>query len=119
MHTAPCFLKVYQFNNCMVDVALQEIQVEGTTHRPPKDIFDFIVYLIEHRGNTLGVDDLHSQDSENAEIGEYDLARMVMKARKILGDQGRGTLISYSKLEQGYRFEADVLEMEIDREAMM
>lgn len=115
MNTAiePNPVKIYEINNILIDLYLQEIAHGTEIVRPEKEVFETLIYFLEHRDQLVTVETLQAHLGPNAEVSEFEVLRNIAKVRHALNDDESKDIIKFDPEEQGYRFDGDVLEMEI------
>jgi len=105
-------IKIYEVNNCLIDLSLREVVVNNEAFRPDQDTFDTLVYLIEQRDHIIDNDEFRRVLWKDGDVTEYEIARCVMNARKAILDDQSQALIHYCPKQEGYQFTGEVLELE-------
>lgn len=107
-------VKVYETNDCLIDLRMREVVVGFEAVKPSREVFDTLVYLIDHRDQIVTLDALRQHVWRSAEATEFEVVRAIANARRlIMDDQERG-IIEYFPEESGWRYNAEVLELEIN-----
>jgi DNA-binding winged helix-turn-helix (wHTH) protein len=93
---------LYTFGRVQLDDACFELKRDGRVVEVEPRVFDFILYLINHRARVVLKDELLSQVWKQSCISESALTRCACEARKALGDP---SLIKTVR-GRGYRWSA-------------
>lgn len=80
--------RLYHFGDCTVDVAARELCQAGKRVPLSPSVFDCIAYLLEHRDRAVGRDELVAAVWGKAEIGDNLVGKILVKARRAVGDDG-------------------------------
>jgi DNA-binding winged helix-turn-helix (wHTH) protein/tetratricopeptide (TPR) repeat protein len=105
----------YYFDNCIVDPAARELRRGGQAISLPPMAFDCIAYLIEHRDRAVGRDELIAAVWGKADVDDAQLAHVVRKARRAIGDSGTEQSAIHTLPRFGFRW---VREVEVRSEAV-
>src|SRR5215813_6701850 len=99
---------LYEFGPFRLDPS-QDLLLEGTRKIPltPK-AYQTLLVLVEHRGRTLGKDELLQKVWPDAFVEEATLAQNIFTLRKQLRDDKEAALYIETVPKRGYRFVADV-----------
>ncbi len=106
-------LKIFEVNDCIIDVALREINHDGVVIRPDENVFDTLIYLIENRDHVVNLDEFRRSLWKDDSVSEFEIIRTVSQARRAILDTEESNLITYHSDTNGYQFEGDLLELEI------
>src|SRR5215467_13478066 len=108
---------LYEFGPFRLDPS-QDLLLEGTRKIPltPK-AFQTLLVLVEHRGRTLGKDELLQKIWPDAFVEEATLAQNIFTLRKQLRDDRDTALYIETVPKRGYRFVAEVHEVKATIEA--
>lgn len=106
-------LKIFEVNDCIIDVALREINYEGDVIRPDENVFDTLIYLIENRDHVVNLDEFRRCLWKDDSVSEFEIIRTISHARRAILDSEETSLITYHSDSNGYQFEGDLLELEI------
>ena len=98
--------QVYSFGSCVVNVANRELLVRGKEMKVQKRVFDLLVYLIENRDRAVSKDEILENVWAGRITTDAALARVVMKARKVVGDDAEKQEVIKTLHGHGYRFVA-------------
>jgi len=107
-------VKIYEVNNCLIDLRLHEIARESDAVRPDPDVFQTLVYLIEHRDHVVALDEFRISLWHDRDVSEFEIARNIMLARRAILDEEQHKVIAFVPEKNGYQLIGDVLELEID-----
>src|SRR5262244_6658 len=102
---------LYEFGPFRLDPS-QDLLLEGTRKIPltPK-AYQTLLVLVEHRGRTLGKDELLQKIWPDAFVEEATLAQNIFTLRKQLRDDRDTALYIQTVPKRGYRFVAEVREV--------
>lgn len=103
--------RFYEFDSFRIDLD-ERCLIRGIHPIPltPK-VFDTLLALVEHRGRTLGKDELFDQVWADTFVEDGNLNRNISILRKILGEDSHNPHYIRTVPKRGYRFEADVREV--------
>ena len=109
---------IYEIDGILVDLQLKEIACGTRIYRPAPEAFATLIYLIDQRPRTVTVDELRStlwanDPKQGSDASEFEILRAVMQARQSIMDDDSKQHIVFDADTQGYRFNGDVLELEI------
>lgn len=107
-------VKIFEINDCLIDVDLEEIVHNGEVIRPDSDVFKTLIYLIENRNHVVGLEEFRDSLWHDTETSEFEIARNIMKARQAIEDDITNSMIKYDPNTPGYQFIGEVLELEIN-----
>lgn len=113
MKVALAKLKIFEVNDCIIDVSLREISYDGEVVRPEPEVFDTLIYLIENRDHVVDLDEFRRCLWHDAEISEFEIIRTISRARHAILDSQKSSAIAYVADKPGYQFRGDLLELEI------
>ncbi|MBO9664124.1 winged helix-turn-helix domain-containing protein [Dokdonella sp.] len=106
-----------RFHQFVIDLAARELRDgERLLQLSPK-IFDCIAYLLENRERAVGRDELMAAVWGRADTADSQLGQAMLKARRALGDSGEAQHTIRTVAGFGYRWIADVQEIEGSAEA--
>ena len=103
---------LYVFAEYELDTRLYELRHAGQPCKLEPQVFNVLLYLIEHRDRVVTKDELLDQLWSNQFISEVTLHHRVMAARKAIGDSGRAQRCIKTLHGRGYRFIAAVQAVE-------
>src|SRR5262245_60168421 len=102
----------YVFADYELDTRLYELRHAGQPCKLEPQVFNVLLYLIEHRERVVTKDELLEQLWPNHFISEVTLNHRIMAARKAIGDSGRAQRCIQTLHGRGYRFIAAVCVVE-------
>jgi pimeloyl-ACP methyl ester carboxylesterase len=92
----------FVFEEFELDPARRELRADGTPQALQPQVFDLLLYLVEHRERVVPKQELLEALWPDAIVTESSLQRAVSLARGALGDSGPALIQTYPR--QGYRF---------------
>jgi len=99
----------FRFADCEVRIPSREIIRGGVVQRVERLSFDLIVYLIANRERVVTKDELLRSVWRNMFVSDSVITQGIMKARRVLADDGRGRSFIRTVHRVGYRFDDHVL----------
>jgi DNA-binding winged helix-turn-helix (wHTH) protein/tetratricopeptide (TPR) repeat protein len=102
-------LRFHQFE---IDLAARELRDGGRLLQLSPKIFDCIAYLLDNRERAVGRDELMAAVWGRADTADSQLGQAMLKARRALGDSGEAQHTIRTVAGFGYRWIADVHELE-------
>lgn len=102
-------LRFHQFE---IDLAARELRDGGRLLQLSPKIFDCIAYLLDNRERAVGRDELMAAVWGRADTADSQLGQAMLKARRALGDSGEAQHTIRTVAGFGYRWIADVQELE-------
>jgi len=108
---------VFHFQGFELNPALRELRRDGVAVPLSPMLFDALVWLLTHRDRAIGRDELMAAVWGKADVTDAQLAQLVRKLRRTLGDDGgaQGMILTVPRF--GYRWNADTVECERAAEA--
>lgn len=103
----------YRFAECELDDRTRTLTRSGTIVPIEPKVFDFLVYLIEHRDRLVSKHELLAILWPQVIVHESALARLAMEARRAVGDAGRVQHTIETRRGHGYRFAAKVTPFQV------
>jgi DNA-binding winged helix-turn-helix (wHTH) protein/tetratricopeptide (TPR) repeat protein len=103
---------VYAFGTFRLDVA-RRLLLQGESGEPiplTSKVFDTLLYLVEHRGETLEKDALLRAIWPDLVVEENNLTQNISKLRQVLGEVTGENRFIATVPRKGYRFVAEVAE---------
>jgi predicted ATPase/DNA-binding winged helix-turn-helix (wHTH) protein len=100
----------YRFEGYELDTAVYRLTVAGRTEPVEPQVFDLLVYLIEHRGRVVPKEELLDNIWGNRFVSESALTSRVKSARRAVGDDGQSQRFIRTVQGRGYQFVAPVEE---------
>ena len=92
----------------VLDVARRELTRDGAAIAVEPQVFDLLVYLIEHRDHVVSKDDLMAAVWGGRIVSESTLTSRINAARRALGDSGDAQRLIKTIARKGVRFVAAV-----------
>jgi DNA-binding winged helix-turn-helix (wHTH) protein/predicted ATPase len=99
---------IYAFEEYELDVPRYELRYAGKLVKLEPQVFNILVYLIEHRERVVTKEELLEQLWQGRVVGEAALTSRLTAARKAIGDSGREQRMIQTVHGRGYRFMAPV-----------
>ena len=98
----------YRFGLNVLDVARRELLRDGVPQALPARAFDCLLCLIEHRDRAVGRDELVRAVFGRRDASDAQLAQIVLRARRAIGDDGQEQRAIRTVPRFGFRWAADV-----------
>lgn len=92
------------FGDCVLDLERRELARGSTPVAVPPQVFDLLVYLLEHRERVVGKDELFDAVWAGRVVSESTLASHINAARKAVGDSGQQQRVIRTVARKGFRF---------------
>ena len=102
----------FTFGNCSVDCARRELRRGGKLVAIEPQVFDVLVYLIQHRDRVVSRDDLLASVWGGRIVSESTLSSRINSARSAIGNSGEGQRLIKTLPRKGFRFVGRVREEE-------
>jgi adenylate cyclase len=102
----------FTFGSCSVDCARRELRRGGKLVAMEPQVFDVLVYLIQHRDRVVSRDDLLASVWGGRIVSESTLSSRINSARSAIGDSGEGQRLIKTLPRKGFRFVGRVREEE-------
>lgn len=99
---------IYQCGNFSLDTQSYVLERDGVNQAVEPQVFDLLVYLIEHRARVVTRDELLGNLWKGRIVSESALNGRLKIARKTVGDSGKQQQIIKTIHRRGYQFIADV-----------
>jgi DNA-binding winged helix-turn-helix (wHTH) protein len=103
---------VYQFGPYRQDADARSLTREGTPVSITPKAFDTLLYLVSHAGQTVSREELMRAVWPDAFVEEGNLNFNISQIRKLLGEPAPGLPYIQTLPKQGYRFVAEVIQVE-------
>ncbi|MBC7990603.1 MAG: winged helix-turn-helix domain-containing protein, partial [Luteimonas sp.] len=97
----------YRFGAFEFDVAKRELRRDGVPVEMPARVFECVVHLIAHRGRAVGRDELLQAVFGRVAVSDGQLAQIVLRARRCVGDDGQGQDVIRTVPRYGFRWVAE------------
>jgi len=78
----------YRFGEYVLDLATRELRLRDASLALPARVFECLCCLIEHRDRAVGRDELVQAVFGRADVSDAQLAQIVLRARRAVGDDG-------------------------------
>jgi DNA-binding winged helix-turn-helix (wHTH) protein/predicted ATPase len=101
---------LYSFGEYELDLQRYELHHAGKRVKLEPQVFNVLVYLIQHRDRVVTKEELLEQLWPGRFVSEASLTSRLMAARRAIGDQGREQRLIQTVHGRGYRFIAPVEE---------
>ena len=98
--------EIYKFGDCVLDADRRELTMSGSPVTLQPKAFDFLLYLIRNRARAIDKDELQDALWPRSIVTETALTRVVMKARRAVGDDADTQTVVRTVHGHGYRFVA-------------
>src|ERR1700756_5569925 len=102
----------YEFEDCALDIDRRELRRGWTLVAIEPQVFDLLVYLIQHRERVVSKDDLLASVWRRRAISESALFNRINAARTAIGDDGERQKLIKTLPRLGLRFVGAVREEE-------
>jgi DNA-binding winged helix-turn-helix (wHTH) protein/tetratricopeptide (TPR) repeat protein len=99
---------IHAFGDCELDTERFELRRDGERRHVEPQVFDVLVYLVEHRDRVVAREELLAQVWGHSYVSEATLSSRLMAARKAIGDSGRAQALIRTVRGRGYQFVGDV-----------
>ena len=107
----------YQFGSFSLDPVKRRLKRDGEVVKLTPKAFETLLVLVEQRGKTIEKDELLNKVWAGAVVEENNLNQCITALRKSLGDSRQESQYIATIPGVGYRFVADVREVEIKESA--
>ena len=97
-----------RFGSCLIDLATRELSDDGRLSSLSPRVFDCLAYLVEHRDRAVGRDELMAAVWGRADVSDSQLAQVMLKARRAVGDSGEAQRVIRTVAGFGYHWIAAV-----------
>ena len=98
----------YRFGAHVLDPARRELLRDGVPQALPARTFECLHCLIEHRDRAVGRDELVRAVFGRRDASDAQLAQIVLRARRAIGDDGHGQRAIRTVPRFGFRWAQDV-----------
>ena len=100
--------RVLRFGPFQLDAARRELQRDGIVLTLPARTFECLHYLIEHRDRAVGRDELVRAVFSRPDVSDAQLAQIVLRTRRAIGDDGQEQRAIRTVPRFGFRWAAPV-----------
>lgn len=101
-------MSLYRFTGFALDPKARTLQRAGQPVAVEPRVFDLIVYLIEQRQRAIGRDELIAAAWGRVDCSDATLAQAVLKARRLLDDDGHAQRVIRTLARFGYQWVAPI-----------
>lgn len=105
---------LYQFADIRLDTDAFSLHKNGDLQAVEPQVFDLIVYLLEHREHLVSRQQLFDDLWPRRVVSDATLSNHIRAARAVLGDDGERQAIIKTVRGRGYQFVAELLSEERD-----
>jgi TolB-like protein len=98
----------FRFGDFEIDAARQELRQAGASVHIEPQVFDLLVYLVQHRDRIVSKDELIETIWHGRAISEAALSSRISAARRALGDNGNDQTLIRTLHKRGFRFVGEV-----------
>jgi len=107
----------YRFGDHVLDLAKHELRRNGLPVALPARVFECLGCLIEHRDRAVDRDELVQAIFGRADVSDAQLAQVVLRTRRAIGDDGQGQRAIRTVPRFGFRWVAEVTEEHAGQES--
>jgi TolB-like protein len=100
----------FRFARFEIDVARQELRRAGAVVHIEPQVFDLLVFLVQHRNRIVSKDELIEAIWQGRVISEATLTSRIRAARRALGDSGNDQSLIRTLRKRGFRFVGEIIE---------
>jgi TolB-like protein len=101
---------IYAFEHCEIDIVRRELRRRGQTIRVEPQVFDVLVYLIQHRERVVSKDELLKTVWQDRIVSDATLDSRISAARQAIGDTGKRQNLLRTIARRGFRLVCEVSE---------
>lgn len=94
----------YRFGDYVLDLATRELRLRNRAVALPARVFECLCCLIEHRDRAVNRDELVQAVFGRADVSDAQLAQIVLRARRAVGDDGHGQRSIRTVPRYGFRW---------------
>ena len=103
----------WRFGPWVLDPARRELLRGGIPQALPARAFECLHYLIEHRDRAVGRDELVRAVFGRRDVSDAQLAQIVLRARRAIGDDGQEQRAIRTVPRFGFRWTAEIETIEV------
>jgi DNA-binding winged helix-turn-helix (wHTH) protein/tetratricopeptide (TPR) repeat protein len=96
----------YRFGDFTFDTARRELRRDGVIVDMPVRVFECLAHLIQHRHRAVGRDELLQAVFNRTDVSDGQLAQVVLRARRCVGDDGVAQHSIHTVPRYGFRWVA-------------
>jgi DNA-binding winged helix-turn-helix (wHTH) protein len=105
---------IFLFENHRLDPERRELICAGESVPLEPQVFDVLLYLLEHRDRVVGKDELFDKVWDGRIVSESTLTSRINAVRRAINDTGKEQRLLRTIARKGFRFVGDV---EVERPA--
>ena len=94
----------YQFADCELDLGARELRRSGQACAFEPQVFDLLAYLVFHRDQLVGKDELNQNIWQGRFVTDASLTAAIKHARQAIGDDGKTQALISTLPRRGFRF---------------
>ena len=94
----------YQFADCLIDLATQELHRNGEAVSVEPQVFELLVFLVENREKLVSYDELITSVWRGRVVSDSAIAARISAARKAMGDNGKKQSVIKTVSRKGFKF---------------
>src|SRR6478672_9609158 len=98
----------YRFGTRVLDPARRELRCDDVPQQLPARTFECLHYLIAHRDRAVGRDELVRAVFGRPDVSDAQLAQVVLRARRAIGDDGQEQRAIRTVPRFGFRWAMEV-----------
>src|SRR6478736_10074185 len=98
----------YRFGTRVLDPARRELRCDDVPQQLPARTFECLHYLIAHRDRAVGRDELVRAVFGRRAVSDAQLAQIVLRARRAIGDDGQEQRAIRTVPRFGFRWTAEI-----------
>lgn len=98
----------YWFHGYRLDVDSRELSIDGATIATRSNVFDCLVYLVQHRNRAIGRDELAAAVWGRADISDAQLSQCILRVRRAVNDDGGSQKFVRTIPKFGYQWVAEI-----------
>jgi TolB-like protein len=103
----------FLFEDCVLDAERRELTRRSEVIATGPQVFDLLVYLIQHRERVVSKDDVLDSVWSGRTVSESTLTSHINAVRKAVGDSGGEQRLIRTIARKGFRFVGEVREIQI------
>jgi DNA-binding winged helix-turn-helix (wHTH) protein/tetratricopeptide (TPR) repeat protein len=107
-HTPETTTARYRFGARVLDVARRELRCDDIPQPLPARVFEVLHHLIAHRDRAVGRDELVRAVFGRPDVSDAQLAQVVLRARRAIGDDGQEQRAIRTVPRFGFRWAMEV-----------
>lgn len=100
--------RVIRFEDCELDLSMQELRRDGERVHVEPQVFDVLAYLVARRGTVVSTDELMNEVWSDRFVSLSAVSSRIAAARRATGDDGQAQRIIRTVRGKGFSFVADL-----------